>query len=389
MARVTNASWPRVEIEVTTSAGSLENRARLASAEADLGLIQNDAEPHREIRCLVPLHLELFHFFANAATDISRVRDLIGKRVVIGAPDSGTRRLAYVLFDHYHMSVDQLEVVDASPEKAIDLMREGQLDALFHVGDMTSELSEQLLQEGIARLVSFGEDAAWENDVRSLIVQYPFLEAATIPRHLYMTPQGQGNPERAIHTFGLRSMLVCRRDLPQEDARQIVEAIFTHRGEVMQDCPAAREIAQPMNRERLHFQLHPGAVAYYDRHQPGFLERYAETIALMLTVGAGGWALLVAASGAMGVRKKNRIDRYYVRLSQIIERLNASDLDVDQLDALHGELNRLRANAIDELTRERLKADESFRIFQSLLSDCQTQATIQRHRLEALSRPVL
>ena len=381
IAAAVNAAHPDLSVRVIESAGSFENWERLCAGVADLGMIQNDAEPDGRIRCLLPLHTELFHFFASTSSDINRVRDLIGKRVMIGAEDSGTRRLALMLLRHYEVSLEQLTVIEESPDRAIALMEDGELDALFHVGDIKSTLSKQLLQTDIARLVSFGEDAGWNNDIRALEVSYPFLERATIPRNLYVTNQGKGKPEAAVHTFGLRSMLVCRSDLPYDVAKQVVSAVFTNRAQVMQSCPAARQITEQFDRDQLHFPLHPGAAAYYDRYEPSFLERYAETIALMLTLAAGGWALLVAASNAMRLKKKNRIDKYYVRLSEISEQLSSTELTVETVDQLDTELNRLRAQAIDELTREKLKADDSFRIFQSLLSDCQRQALARRSLL--------
>jgi len=379
-------STTQLRIRVLESAGSRQNRERLLATTADLAFLQNDAEPHPQIRCLVPMHFELFHFFVAPSSDIDHFRQLIGKRVALGPPESGTRRVALQLMEHYAVDIEQLTVVDASPEAAIQLMKQGELDALFHVGNIESGLSRELLLGDAARLVSFGVDQEWNNDVQALEVSYPYFEAATIPRSLYVTKEGKGKPARPVHTFGLRSMLVCRKDLPDEVAHRIVQAIIQQRSAIMRKCHAAREVGEQFDRSQLHFPLHSGARNYYERGEPGFLERHAETMALLLSLLAAGWGLAVAGSRAMTMHKKNRIDRYYVRLNQISEQLAQPDLTVASIDELDIELNQLRTQAIGELTRERLKADDSFRIFQSLLTDCQHQASVRRSQQARLTQ---
>ena len=61
-------------------------------------------------------------------------------------------------------------------------------------------------------------------------------------------------------------------------------------------------------------------------------------------------------------RKKDRIDTFYVRVMAIRDRMGGEDSDV-----LLAELEALEREAFDSLIKEKLAANESFRIFTDLM----------------------
>ena len=113
----------------------------------------------------------------------------------------------------------------------------------------------------------------------------------------------------------------------------------------------------------LSFPLHSGSRRYMERDEPGMLERYAETINMLVylffVVLTGGFALARVHSR----RKKDRIDEFYSRVMAI--RMRA-------MNEPHGpllfELQQLELEAFGSLIAEKLAADESFRIFIELLT---------------------
>ena len=127
----------------------------------------------------------------------------------------------------------------------------------------------------------------------------------------------------------------------------------------------------------LSFPLHSGARRYIDRNEPSTLERYAETINMLVYV---TFLLLTAGVGFArwhARRKKDRIDHFYSRIMAI--RVRA--LKEPRLPLL-AELQQLELEAFDALIKEKLAADESFRIFIELL----TRATAELRALDKVEK---
>ena len=176
----------------------------------------------------------------------------------------------------------------------------------------------------------------------------------------------------------MRTLLACRADLPEDLIYQLTQAIVEKRSELVRLHPAAAQISELIDESELAFPLHPGAARFIHRHEPGFLVTYAEVMAFGLSLIVATIALLGAFRRWITVRKKDRIDRYYVRLNDLRADLQTTPAS-ENLVAMEKEVSALRHQAFQELVDERLVANESFRIFQSLLSDCQRQIYAIRH----------
>lgn len=104
---------------------------------------------------------------------------------------------------------------------------------------------------------------------------------------------------------------------------------------------------------------------YLERNEPSFFERYAEMIGVFFSIFivlAGGIPSLVRWNKH---RKKDRIDKYYIRLLEI-EKNVENFKTTDECERYLKEITELRRNAFKQLINEKLIADESFRIFINL-----------------------
>ena len=122
-------------------------------------------------------------------------------------------------------------------------------------------------------------------------------------------------------------------------------------------------IGENFDRYSLSFPLHSGARRYLARDEPSTLERYAETINMLV------YLFFVLLTGGFGLarllsrRKKDRIDKFYSKVMAI--RMRAMD---EPHASLLFELQQLELEAFESLISEKLAADESFRIFVELLT---------------------
>ena len=201
-----------VALEVVPSQGGLENiEALVEPPNAQLGIVPSDAldflatfpdDPELRRRATLlevvgPLHPEEVHVLARPG--IATFADLQGKRVAVGAPDSGTLLTATRLLDA--AGVAPGEVVRLGDEAALAALREGRVDAMIHVaGQPAPLLRDTVAIEDALHLVPVDHPA-----LRNL---YP---AAAIPAATYYPWQ----PEE-VPTVAPRAVLMTLRWTSEE-----------------------------------------------------------------------------------------------------------------------------------------------------------------------------
>ena len=114
--------------------------------------------------------------------------------------------------------------------------------------------------------------------------------------------------------------------------------------------------------------LHPGSLAFLQRDEPTFVERcsgVAEVlVTLLVALVSGTYALLKIIS----IRRKNRIDRFYMDVIRIRDSVTPDGADAARRAAVE-EIRKLQNHAYELLVQEKLAADESFRIFVELTNN--------------------
>lgn len=382
IARSVRDAGTRIEITVVESSGSIENVERLASGEAELAIVQNDTRVESPVRTLIPLHRGVMHFMAHKDAGITSIEDLRGKRVAIGVSSSGSRQVVDQLLEHFGIGTQEFLASDKPLKEEIRRMLQGELDAILFMAAIDSETARRLIRSGQITYVSFASQMQDGNEVDGFAVTYPYIQKCVIPMRMHeVSGDSAGQPSQPCITFSMRSALIAQADLDADVAKQIVRAIVNDRAAMMRQNQAAAEISEQFSSQDVHFPLHDGAVAFYRREDPGFLERYAETMAFLLSVVLFLYGAGVGISKWILRNKKNRIDVYYSQLDQLLSELGSGSQSAGRLKEINEELVAMRRRAVKELVEERLTADESFRIFQSLLTDCQQQLALRRKTL--------
>ncbi len=386
IAEYVKRSNPNITIHLTTdSVGSTENMSRLKDGSVDLAIVQNDTQPDGvDAHTLIPLHRAVCHFLVPQDSDIQDIYDLRGKTVGVGNENSGNYHLVHELLSHFgvleeeHEFVPLYETVPACGSK----LEEGDVDAALVVTAITSQSLTNLVKRGNVRYVSLANRSGEGNEVDGFAVTYPYVERFTIPMYVYPVHDDRhGRPQEPCESFAIRSTLICRSDLPDDVAHTIVESIVTNQAALMRDHREARDISEHFDASEIQFPIHHGAMAYYQRQRPGMLERYAEPMAFLLSLFLALCGFAAGVSKWLTVRKKNRIDEYYKRLDVLLTELNSPNVKKDRLDTIEAELMEMRHKAVSELVNEKLLADDSFQIFQSLLTDCLHKLELDRQSL--------
>ena len=141
-------------LNVRESAGSLENFLGVRTRpHTQFGIVQSDvleylktyssddpgiARAVHNVRIAFPLYNEEVQILATR--DIADLKGLNGKRVAIGAEESGTFLTASLVLDL--AGVAPSERVTVNPGDALPMLKEGKIDALFYVAGAPTKIFE-------------------------------------------------------------------------------------------------------------------------------------------------------------------------------------------------------------------------------------------------------
>ena len=122
----------------------------VAQAVAGEGPFKKTAAP-ANLRVIADLYGEDLHLIAAKNAKIKSVADLRGKRVGLSTEGSGTLITARAVLAAFRVPEKSLAANYDGADRAIALLQQGKLDALFFVGGTPVGLIEQLLDEDVGR----------------------------------------------------------------------------------------------------------------------------------------------------------------------------------------------------------------------------------------------
>jgi hypothetical protein len=212
------------------------------------------------------------------------------------------------------------------------------------------------------RLVDAAEDP--EGDAlltrTGLSFLVPGMDLMEIPARTYPIA---GN-EKDVLTLSVDTLLVTRKDVSVELIYLLTKTLFEHKPRFMAIAPSLfSAVNTSFDHMDLNFPLHPGARRYLERNEPSFLERYAETINMLVYVVFLLITGFLTAARWNAHRKKDRIDSFYTRAFAIRKQAQSGNCR-----ELKKQLFELEDEAFASLINEKLAANESFRIFTDLLA---------------------
>lgn len=359
---------PETTVQVLPSDGSIENLEKVSTGRAQLGVVQNDVEGGGDIRVVSPLHEEVLHLFVANKSEIWRLPDLKGKRVAVGPERGGTAKLMTSLFDLYGLSGD-VELVYLPIEEAMAELEAGTVHICAMVTALGTPICRKYLASGDIRLMGISEPGMEGSVVDGFRLHYPFVHPATIPRGSYANDSREMlEPSNPLGTIGVRSLLVCRADLPDEVTRKITEAVIQARPQLIEMGFPEMADSQTSFGISYRYPFHPSVLRYL-RRDPTFLEQYAESMGFILSVILALGGIVASCRQWMNQVKKDRIDEFYLELDAIQDRLVKQRPSREELENILSQLLASRHRAVSALVRENVVANESFLIFQSLLTD--------------------
>lgn len=325
---------------------------------ADLTTVENSTPFEPGVRTVIPLYQSVLHLLVRDDISLEKLRDSGDEIDIHVVNDSHSGRTFIEL-------VAARARVLAGKVHLVNRLVPGEPEAIVYFGPINPN-STPWYQPGY-HLVSLADAgptaAAFLREGVSLLV--PQMQASTIPALTYGLP---GN-ERSLQTLEVSTLLVARKQAPASQIYELTRTLVEQRARFAALEPDIFSwVSERFDRERLNFPLHEGARRYLERDKPGPLERYAETINLLVYLGILAVTSVAGFVRWRSQRKKDRMDTFYSALLTVRERAYHEPAE-DLLE----ELRALELRAYRLLIEEKLAANESFRIFTGLLAEVRAE----------------
>jgi TRAP transporter TAXI family solute receptor len=262
----------KIKMQSLATPGSVENARLIGSRHADYALVQSNVAAMAAtgdgpfsrggavpaIRALGSLFPEPVHIVVSAASRIRTIADLRGKRVAIGARDSGTRADALaILATHGLTEKDLAAVLDDGLEAASARLRAGEIDAFFAtVGAPARELQRLATLHPI-RLVSLNPGAA-----DALITRLPGLVHLLVPANTYPDQKDD------VTTIAAAALLVTHADVTDAEAAVILGLVFESPDYLAAGSAQGAKISKRTGLRGITIPLHPAATRYFGPAAP-------------------------------------------------------------------------------------------------------------------------
>ncbi|MES9904660.1 MAG: TAXI family TRAP transporter solute-binding subunit [Sedimenticola sp.] len=253
----------KIDLEVLSSAGSVENIGLLESGEVDLAFVQGGLSALSgtdQLTSLGSLYYEPIWLFQRKNPTVEQLSGLLGKRVAVGASGSGTNAIATLLLRDNGITPGNTTLLEFSGNQAANALIEGRADAAFFVASPKSPVVRSLLDSDGVAAMSFQRAETYTRLHRH-------LSAVTLP-------QGIIDLQRNIPDHDITLLAASANLVAHQDLHPALVGLFLQAAETIHGAGGwFEEAGQFPNPDHLDFPLSKDAKRFYHSGPP-FLQRY-------------------------------------------------------------------------------------------------------------------
>lgn len=201
-------------------------------------------------------------FVTTAGNPVKSWEDLAKGRIGVGPADSLTSTMVNVALKGVNLSYDAIKkngglVVNGDWNQQMEMLGDGQLDAVFFTGDHPSPIITQFSANNKPRLVSMSENVR-----KALLEHYPTFTRNDMPAGTY---EWQAQPVSGVQ---LSLGYIVHKDLPEDVVYQVCKQLYVGDnakiwGEVVPGWKGAEKLADRAA-ATVFIPLHPGAKRCFD-----------------------------------------------------------------------------------------------------------------------------
>lgn len=256
---------------------------QIEEGEINLGLVQSNIKNKgTNLASIAFAFIEPFYLFSNDK-QIKSIGSLAShsdtlKLVYLGHETQTAKDLESLL-TFYGIQNEKIKFIEANYDSSRILLQEKKVDLGFFIVGLGNPAIGSMMQDTALHLVNF------ENHDAFVYVHGNFIKY-TVPEGLY----GLNFPEKPYETFSTKAMIVCGKDMSVNDVFNFTKAIFEKESEIANAYPFI-DLEQIEKFKMNSTPLHPGALLYYNKDEPSYLDKNSTLIGTLLSI----FGLLISA----------------------------------------------------------------------------------------------
>lgn len=266
LAKLWNDKVSGAKAVAQATAGSPQNIELLGTKELQVAVVRgqecyrayNGIEKYEGrkapyLRALVPLYYSGLQVMALKDSGIDSIADFKGRKVAVGPMGSGGDADSREALALYGMTYDDIkpEFVDAA--QAVEMMKDGQIDAAFLGLTIGASAVAELMMTGKVKLLSIEEEKLQEFLKDHPMYSKFVIDAGTYPNQDYPV----------ITHAGLPTILGTHEDMDEETAYNLVKAMYENPDTVREAHAAMAKWRPELAAMDVQIPYHPGAEKFW------------------------------------------------------------------------------------------------------------------------------
>lgn len=249
-----------------SSQGSVDNLERLRRGEVHTAFAQSnlayaayqgsgmfDGRGNDALRAMASFYPEMLHILVKADGDIAGVEDLAGRRVAVGAAQSGTQGSAQALLSAY--GIEDFQAEPLGLEESMQRFLKDEVDAVFFFSAAGNPWVKNLAAKEKIRLLPLRADV-----VKQLVRDNAYYQASVIPAGSY------AHQTEAVNGIAVQALWLTSADLDEDLVYALTKAVWEGSDSIGWLKGMMPEGAWEVDHalKGIGIPLHPGAKRYYN-----------------------------------------------------------------------------------------------------------------------------
>lgn len=305
------------------------------------------------VRQVALLECEVVHLFVRPEIYAQGVPGLRGRRLNLGAPNSGATVIAGEVLKFIGLEAGRDYQDTALDYKQLkDLSTADMPDGVFSLSPLPSPLGERLVQRHGYRLMELpcGE---------SLALRKPYLEDASIPANTYSVDPPV--PEKRARTVGTRAVLIANSSVPAVAVRRLLKVLY--------ESDFARRVGmEPLDVKLLQhpgeYPNHAGTVGYLHQHDPWVNKDLVDNINNLKGAIISVASALILALEWFRRRRGAGVDDYLRACNQFdlnaLRAASRGEFGEAELRACQAQLAELKMDVLEKHNKGMFRGDRQF-----------------------------
>ncbi|AIL33068.1 TAXI family TRAP transporter solute-binding subunit [Basilea psittacipulmonis] len=253
----------QVNSKTQTTGASVENLNLIDQGKVEMAFVMSDAlndavngtgnfnKKIDKVSQIVALYPNVVQAVTSKGTGIKTIEDIKGKRVAVGALNSGAEVATRNLLNGFGITYDDIHPDFLGYAESADALRSGKVDVAFLISGLPNASLLELKQGFDLQLIEIPSDKVI--DISKTI---PYFSTTSIPINTY-------DNDEPVVTASIRNALVVRSDLSENDVYLLTKTFFDNLAVLENAHQAVKGIDVENADKNFVAPMHPGALKYY------------------------------------------------------------------------------------------------------------------------------